>query len=231
MLTKPTLFLISLHAMVFLLSGCGGGGGSDTPNTGSADRTAPVITMSGSSTVNHEQGTAYTDPGATATDAVDGSVPVTTSGSVGAAAGTYTLTYTATDSAGNRATATRTVIVADTTAPVIDMVGPAAMNHVQGTPFTDPGATATDTVDGSVAVVTTGSVDDAVGTYTLTYTATDAAGNSATASRTVIVESPPPGSEATDLWVLVDGAVDPAWDRGISAFDEALGFGECNNDG
>ncbi|MBT8104787.1 MAG: DUF5011 domain-containing protein [Woeseiaceae bacterium] len=187
--------------------------------------------MSGSSTVNHEQGTAYTDPGATATDAVDGSVPVTTSGSVGAAAGTYTLTYTATDSAGNRATATRTVIVADTTAPVIDMVGPASMNHVQGTAFTDPGATATDTVDGSVAVVTTGSVDDAVGTYTLTYTATDAAGNSATASRTVIVEAPPPGSEATDLWVLVDGAVDPAWDRGISAFDEALGFGECNNDG
>jgi endoglucanase Acf2 len=155
-------------------------------------------------------------------------VQVTTSGSVGAAAGTYTLTYTATDSAGNSATATRTVIVVDTTAPVISLVGAASVTHEQGTPYSDPGASATDTVDGAVAVVTTGSVDDAVGTYTLTYTATDAAGNSATETRTVIVEAPPPG---TDLLVFADGVVDPAWDRGISAFDEAIGFGECNNDG
>ena len=160
---------------------------------GSVDRTAPIITLTGPTTVNHEQGTTYSDQGATATDAVDGPVAVVVTGSVGPDAGTYTLTYTATDNAGNTATATRTVIVADTTAPVITMVGPATVNHEQGTPFTDPGASATDTVDGSVAVVTTGSVGTEVGTYTLTYTATDVAGNSATASRTVIVAAPPTG--------------------------------------
>ncbi len=207
--------------------GCGGGG--DTSPPVAADRIPPIITLTGPSTVNHEQGTTYTDQGASATDAVDGSVAVTTSGTVGTAAGTYTLTYTATDSAGNTASATRTVIVADTTAPVITMVGAASMTHEQGTPFSDPGVSAVDTVDGSIAVVTTGSVEDVVGTYTLTYTATDAAGNSATVSRTVIVEAQ--GSGSPDLLVFTNGAVDPAWDRGINAFDEAIGFGECNNDG
>ncbi len=227
MLTQAKLPVFTLLAAISLLSGCGGGGSSASTST--PDRTAPVITVTGPPTVNHEQGTVYADQGATATDAIDGSVTVVTSGSVGADAGTYTITYTATDSAGNSATATRTVIVADTTAPVITMVGPASINHAQGTPFTDPGVSAMDTVDGSVAVVTTGSVDSAMaGMYSLTYSATDGAGNSATASRTVIVEAPPP---ATDLLVFANGAVDPIWDRGINAFDAAIGFGECNNDG
>ena len=228
MLPKPAFLVHSFLAIIFLVSGCGGGGGSGSDDAGSVDRTAPVITINGPLTVNHEQGTAYTDQGATATDAVDGSVSVTTSGSVGTDAGTYTLTYSASDSAGNTATATRTVIVADTTPPVISLVGSASMTHEQGTAFTDPGVSAMDTVDGSVAVVTSGTVGTDVGTYTLTYTATDAANNSATATRTVIVEAAPAGG---DLLVFSDGAVDPVWDRGINAFDAAIEFGVCSNDG
>jgi endoglucanase Acf2 len=230
MLSKSKFLILSFCTVAILLAGCSGGGGGNNGNNDMADRTAPVITVAGASTINHELGTAYVDPGATATDAVDGPVSVVTTGSVGTDAGTYTLTYTATDRAGNTATATRTVIVADTTAPVITLAGSASMTHEQGTPFNDPGASAVDTVDGSVPVVTTGSVDDAVGNYTLTYTATDAAGNSANASRTVIVEAPP-NPDATDLVVFDNGVVDPAWDKGISAFDAAIGFAECNNDG
>ena len=230
MQSKPVFLVTSVIATATLLFGCGGGGGGDSADTGSPDRTAPVVTVNGASTVNHEQGTTYTDQGATATDAVDGSVPVTTSGSVGTAAGTYTLTYSATDSSGNAATATRTVIVADTTAPTITLVGAASMTHEQGSAFTDPGASATDTVDGEVTVTTAGSVGSAVGSYELTYTATDAAGNTATATRTVVVRVPPV-SDPSDLIVFADGTVDPAWDRGISAFDAAIGFGECRNDG
>ena len=81
----------SLCAIAILLAGCGGGGGGGTdtssPPPPPADRTAPVITVTGPTTVNHEQGTTYTDQGATATDAVDGAVTVTTTGSVGADAG------------------------------------------------------------------------------------------------------------------------------------------------
>jgi hypothetical protein len=106
-----SILLISLAPL--LLWGCGGGGsdngGDDT--TALPDRTPPVITLVGPANVQHEQGTAFTDPGASATDTVDGPLPVVTTGSVGAAAGTYTLTYTATDQAGNSASVSRTVIV------------------------------------------------------------------------------------------------------------------------
>jgi hypothetical protein len=54
----------------------------------------------------------WTDPGATASDDKDGTVSVTTTGTVNPnLKGTYTLTYTATDAAGNSGTATRTVTV------------------------------------------------------------------------------------------------------------------------
>lgn len=57
-------------------------------------------------------GDVFSDPGATATNASGTPVTVTTSGSVNTSVpGTYTLVYTATDSNGNTAQATRTVIV------------------------------------------------------------------------------------------------------------------------
>jgi hypothetical protein len=56
-----------------------------------------------------------------------------------------------------------------------------------GGTYTDAGATATD-ASGPVDVVSTGTVDpDTVGTYTITYTATDPSGNEATDTRTVNV--------------------------------------------
>ncbi|SVC82875.1 uncharacterized protein METZ01_LOCUS335729, partial [marine metagenome] len=71
-----------------------------------ADTTAPVITLTGSASVSHELGATYTDAGASATDSRDGTVTVTTSGTVdGNTAGVYTLTYSASDAAGNAATA------------------------------------------------------------------------------------------------------------------------------
>ena len=57
--------------------------------------------------------------------------------------------------------------------------------------YEDAVATATDTVDGVVEVVTTGSVDtSAAATYTLTYTATDSSGNIAITTREVSVKEP-----------------------------------------
>ena len=59
MLPKPALLVLSLLSMIFV-SGCGGGGGSDSNDATPVDRTAPVITVNGPLTVSHEQGTAYT---------------------------------------------------------------------------------------------------------------------------------------------------------------------------
>jgi hypothetical protein len=151
----------------------------------------PRIRLIGSATVDHEQGAAYIDAGAIALDVVDGEVTVATTGTVNSStAGTYTLTYTASDADGNAASeVTRTVTVADTTAPVISLVGSAAISLVKDATYTDAGATATDTVDGTVTVTTTGTVDTAtVGVYTLTYSVSDSSANAATAvTRTVTV--------------------------------------------
>lgn len=152
------------------------------------DTTPPVITLNGAATVTVECGTGYTELGALATDTCDGPVPVTTSGSVSGAKGTYTVTYTATDSSGNTANATRKVIISDSTAPVITLKGSNPMTVECGTGYAEPGATATDSCDGNgIAVSISGSVPAAKGTYTVTYTAKDSSGNTATANRTVIV--------------------------------------------
>jgi hypothetical protein len=176
-------------AMCLFLVACGGGSStSNEPSPVTVDTSPPVITVTGDTTVNHEQGTTYSDQGATAQDAVDGSVTITVTGSVEAAAGTYTLTYSATDKAGNTATASRTIIVADTIAPTIALIGSETIAHEQGTNYVDAGATATDAVDDSVEIVTTGTLNTAIaGTYTLTYTATDQAGNISSATRTLVV--------------------------------------------
>ncbi|MEA2048294.1 MAG: DUF5011 domain-containing protein [Campylobacterota bacterium] len=154
------------------------------------DTVAPVITVNGESPMTIEFGSVYTDAGAIATDNVDGAVAVTSSGSVDTGAlGSYTITYTAEDASGNSATATRVVnVVGDVTPPVITVQGDNPLLIVIGSEYTDEGATATDNVDGTVAVTSSGSVDTgALGSYTITYTAEDAAGNSATETREVIV--------------------------------------------
>jgi hypothetical protein len=102
--------------------------------------------------------------------------------------GSYIVTYSATDAAGNTGTATRTVNVVDTTAPVISVTGDNPATVELGTTYTDEEATANDNVDGVLTVSTYGTVDTStIGTYTLTYSATDSAGNTGTATRTVNV--------------------------------------------
>ena len=190
-----------------------------TVNLGNGtDTTAPVITLNGSSTINLTVGDSYTELGATATDDVDGDLTssIVTSGTVDTAtAGTYTVTYTVTDAAGNSASATRTVIVSeptpDTTAPVITLNGSTTINLTVGDIYTELGATATDDIDGDLtsSIVTSGTVNTSTaGTYTVTYTVTDATGNSASATRTVIVSEPSSGSTTT----LHEGFFESGWD-------------------
>jgi len=79
------------------------------------DATAPVITLTGESTINLTVGDSYTESGSTATDDIDGDLTssIVISGTVDAnTAETYTITYAVSDAAGNAAVVvTRTVIV------------------------------------------------------------------------------------------------------------------------
>lgn len=81
------------------------------------DRTPPTLTLRGPASSTHTCGSQWVDPGVEATDACYGNITaqVWHTGEVnGWAEGTYTVTYTLTDSGGNSATpVTRTVEVVD----------------------------------------------------------------------------------------------------------------------
>jgi hypothetical protein len=105
--------------------------------------------------------------------------------------GTTTVNVSATDAGGNVGTGSFTVTVVDTTVPVITLTGPDPLFFLVGETYADPGASAADLVDGNLtaSIVPGGqTVDTNVpGTYTRTYTVTDASGNSALKQRSVIV--------------------------------------------
>ena len=105
---KESILALSCSTLL-LLGGCGG-----SPNK---DVTIPVISLEGSASVILEAGSAYTDAGATAADNVDGSITssiVTVNPVDINTVGTYTVTYSVSDAAGNAATAvTRTVVIVE----------------------------------------------------------------------------------------------------------------------
>lgn len=78
----------------------------------------------------------------------------------------------------------------DTTAPVITINGGNSQNHILNAAWTNPTATAQDDEDGdlSASITVTGTVNkDLAGVYTLTYSVTDAAGNTGEETLTVTV--------------------------------------------
>jgi surface protein len=201
-----------------------------TINVVVVDIIAPVISLTGESTVTLEQDEAYIEKGATAADERDGSVSVVITGEVDyKTTGTYTITYTATDSAGNSASVTRTVIVpTDTTPPVVTLVGSDVIKLTINTEYTELNATAEDWRDGVIEdVVISGSVNTAIlGDYTITYTVTDTAGNEGSITRTVQVLNP----DVAQPIITLTGGDTIDWtqgfdysDLGFAAFDERDG--------
>jgi hypothetical protein len=169
------------------------------------DTTEPVISLSGDANVTHEAATGYADSGAAWSDILDGNGSLVASGTVNASVpGTYVLTYSKTDAAGNVALPlSRTVTVVDTTKPLISLVGSASLILEASHPYFDAGATWTDTLDGNGTLVASGNVNINVpGTFTLTYSSTDAAGNIADeVTRTVTI------ADTTPLAISLNGSV------------------------
>lgn len=105
--------------------------------------------------------------------------------------GSYAILCEAGDSAGNLGSIELTVDVTDTVPPVLELTGDTSPTVEAGTPYVDPGYTASDlrgtTVITLIAVVT-GSVDTStLGVYTLTYSVTDTGGNTVEKTRAVTV--------------------------------------------
>ncbi|MFC4618680.1 immune inhibitor A domain-containing protein [Camelliibacillus cellulosilyticus] len=159
------------------------------------DTVAPKIELKGDSEMTWPFGKEWIDPGYKATDNVDGNLTkqVKVTGEVDVnKLGTYTLTYSVSDSSGNKAEeVTRTVKVIDQDAPTITLKGDNPLTLKVGQKYKEPGYQATDNVDGNltkaVKVDTSKLNVKKVGKYTVTYTVSDKSGNQAIAKRTVNV--------------------------------------------
>lgn len=129
--------------------------------------------------------------GVTATDAKDGKVAFEYDDSQVdlSKPGTYTVTYTAQDKAGNKATQQRKLtVLADTQAPKFSGLKEISADKNQKPDYT-AGVTAKDNWDGNVEFTYDDSKVDLskAGTYYVTYTAKDKAGNVANSRRKVVV--------------------------------------------
>ena len=87
-------------------------------------------------------------------------------------------------------TITASFSLIDVILPAITLTGSSTIELTIGNTFTDPGATATDNIDGDLtsSIITSGTVDtSSTGSYTISYSISDATGNSASVTRTVVV--------------------------------------------
>ena len=153
------------------------------------DVIAPVISLNGDELHFARSDGRLSESGATATDDVDGAVDVTVAGTVDVTV--LGITSSPMWQATQRA-------ISPQLSALFRWLHNATGHHIErrcfhlqfiNTVFEDPGASAFDALDGEVAVSISGDEIDAssVEDYVLTYSATDASGNTAQASRTVTV--------------------------------------------
>ena len=157
---------------------------------------APTITLNGYNPTKLLLNEAYVEEGVVVTDDRDSNIDVTIEDNIDITQiGQYTVIYTATDSVGNIATKSRDVFVLgeDTEAPVINLVGGNPTTYQVGESYTEEGVFATDDVDNHIDVIIGGDVvnTNQVGTYIVTYSATDRVGNSTNKIRKVEVVPEP----------------------------------------
>ena len=177
-----------------------GNSSTQTQDVVITDTTAPVADIATLADVTAEcEVIALTDP--TATDNCGGLVTVTNDATLPITAqGTTVVTWTYTDAQGNSSTQTQDVVITDTTAPVADIATLADVTaECEVTALTDP--TATDNCGGLVTVTNDATLPiTAQGTTVVTWTYTDAQGNSSTQTQDVVItDTTAPVADAATL--------------------------------
>ena len=160
------------------------------------NQTGPTIALIGSDTMKVGVKYNYTEQGATAADNLGRNISnlITTSGNINTnVLGTYPLTYIITDAFGFIASKIRTVMVVDTTKPIISSIvngriGTDTVRCQIGTSFNAQNAlTINDNYWSGLQFIQTGSINVNVkGYYTLLFNTTDGSGNQAKTFRLIV---------------------------------------------
>lgn len=179
------------------------------------DTMAPVISLPADVTA---EATGVTSAVSIGSATADDHYPVTLVNDAPAAfpLGTTEVTWTATDSSGNEATAVQAVTVVDTTPPELTAPPDVAVEATALSTPVDIGiATASDIF--GVTISNDAPAGYGLGTTTVTWTAIDDSGNSATATQTVVVsDTTPPELVIPDDIVAEANAVESLLDPGTA---------------
>jgi len=185
----------------------------DANTVGGCDTTAPaiiapadVVTTTGPGATLCSAVVAAALLTATATDNSGGTVtisPAPADTTFAVVPGGTTVTYTATDLAGNTATDTQLVTVTDDTVPTITAPTDASYQFVSDVPALDPSSASSTDNCGTPTLMVVETDNGGPGTLglpliiTRTFTSTDAAGNASSAVQTITVEDTTPAPTPT----------------------------------
>lgn len=152
------------------------------------DTKAPIIELNKIDGYYPKTGETYQEEGFTATDNYDGDI----TSKIKRTEDKNVITYTVSDSSGNKTSVQRTIEYNDGIAPTITLNGDSDITIKAGTRFEDPGCTAKDSHGNDISYSV--SISDNIstyraGTYTITYSVTDKFGNETSIDRTVTVEA------------------------------------------
>ncbi|QDT08737.1 ELWxxDGT repeat protein [Stieleria marina] len=233
---SPTTLPLGTTLITFTATDATGNSAPASASITIVDTTAPNLTVPANSTLeaNSPTGLDSNDPAiaaflasANATDAVDISPSVTNDAPSTLPLGTTSVTFIATDASGNSAPASASITIVDTTAPNLNIPPDITLEATSptGLDATDPAiaaflaaATATDLVDTSPAVTNDAPSTLPLGTTLITFTATDATGNSAPASASItIVDTTSP-----NLNIPADITLEANSPIGLDATDPAI---------
>ena len=206
----PASFSVGTTVVTWTAADAAGNTSTAMQNVIVQDTTAPAITGRPLGNVVKEAtgrntAVALTPPSATDLFAVT----VTNNAPAGGfPVGTTVVIWTATDVSGNSSSATQNVVIQDTTAPVISLLGSDPYTLLAGQSYVDAGATALDLVDGALTVTVNNPIANPAveGVYTLTYNVSDVTGNAATqVIRRVRVAAPTATNNGANVQLTLTG--------------------------
>jgi len=217
----PTAFPVGTTIVTWTVTDASGNTATATQNVTVTDAINPTITAPANLTINANAscvafgvnlGTPVRADNCTVASVTNNAPAVFPIGST-------TVTWTVTDAAGNTATATQTVTVVDNTAPLIFAPAGITVNISTGCTVANLALGTPVTMDNCSTVTVSNNAPTTfpIGVTTVTWTATDGAGNTATATQVVTIV------DNTDPTIVAPAAVMANLTTGCTATGIALG--------